>query len=140
MKLKVASILLLVNSSICLSAQDTLFFDTNNPDDTSVEEVYSINDLILGGKYTLEVEGTYSIWNASFLTNPCCFIETSPTFPSPNVSINGNVGADIEYFFSLPEGTRCAGQTFPIIAFPTPRFEISLDSGQSWYDPQTSTP
>jgi len=65
MKLKVASILLLVNSSICLSAQDTLFFDTNNPDDTSVEEVYSINDLILGGKYTLEVEGTYSIWNAS---------------------------------------------------------------------------
>ena len=116
-------------------------YDTyNNVNDAVVQEVFDTNPLVSGSDYCLTVTGTYSIWIPSFWSSPCGFPESAPMFPSLGGAVTGIVGFDIEYKFSFPNASACAGETFPAIATPTPRIEFTLDNGLTWFDPSTTTP
>jgi hypothetical protein len=118
-----------------LIAQHNYSFDTYNPDDNKIEELFDTVRLISGFTYRLEVAGTYSIWAPSYWSNPCGKIETAPMIPSPLGFKTGNVGFDMEYEFSYPTSSHCNNN--PVFPNPTPRIEITLDSGESWFHPTT---
>ena len=121
-----------INVSYC---HHNFNFDTYNLNDTLVEHVYDSINLDSGVIYTIQVEGTYSIWSPNYWSNPCGTIENSPIFPSSSGFMTGNVSCDMEYFFSYPTTSLCNTATFPNA---TSRIEISLDNGQSWFHPSST--
>lgn len=117
-----------------VNAQHSFYFDAYNTDDNKVEESFDSYVLVEGGVYELEIEGTYSIWQPSYWTNPCGTITNAPIYPSTAGSKTGLVGFDMEYVFSLPS-SRCAGKTLP---YTTPRIECTTDNGSNWSHPSTT--
>lgn len=117
--------------------QIVLDFDTYNVNDNLVEEIYASTSLKSDVEYCMEVLGTYSIWAPAYWTNPCGIIEHSPITPSPSGNRTGNVGFGFRYKFSFPNPSTCIGETFPEIATPSPRIEITLDNGATWFHPDT---
>ena len=118
--------------SIPSFAQHSFNFDPFNINDTLIEHTFDTVVLNTGTVYTMQVEGTYSIWAPSYWSNPCGTIENSPIFPSPAGNMTGPVSCDMKYFFSFPILSLCDTANFPI---PTERMEISLDNGQTWFHP-----
>lgn len=118
-------------------SQHTVYFDTYNTNDALIEEVFDAVPLTNGMTYDMKVKGTYSIWAPSYWTRPCGNVERAPLFTSPVGFRTGTVGTDMEYFFALPNRSKCNGNPLPL---QTPRIEISLDSGATWFHPQTQDP
>lgn len=120
-----------VASAFMASAQHTFFYDTYDPDDTSIKVVTDTYTLDACGNYTLTVDGSYSIWVASSWGSGCGTPDALPMYPTPGVT-NGNVGFDMEYMFAMKYSSHPLCGSLPSA---TPRIEISLDGGSTWFHP-----
>lgn len=116
-------------------AQHVFEFDTYNSDDSLVEASFDSINLDSGFIYDLNIEGTYSIWGTPAWLDPCGTIDSAPMYPSPTGFMTGIVSCDMEYFFAYPTTYLCDTASFPN---GTPRMEISLDNGQTWFHPTTT--
>ncbi len=116
------------------NAQVEFVFDTQNTDDTQIQQYWYGFVSKAGEKYNLIIEGTYSNWDTADWTDPCGSPETAPRFESKEGSITGTVGQDAEYTFALPNADTCNGQTLPK---RSSSIEITLDDGDKWFHPST---
>jgi len=135
--MKIPYSLLLILFVVPLSGQIRFEYDTYNWNDNTIEEEFASDPLKAGVEYTMQVEGTYSIWPPNNWSRPCGVIEDAAMFPSDKGYKTGNVGFDFEYIFSYPNSRLCAGVNFPFNP-PKARIEISLDNGNTWFHPTTS--
>jgi hypothetical protein len=119
-----------------LPCQHVVEFDTYNTDDHVIEHYFDKVPLEAGKEYSLEVEGTYSIWAPYYWSNPCGKIEKAPMYPSSGGGFStGKVSYDMAYCFSLPNYSKCNSHDLP---HKTSRIEISLDNGRTWFHPTTT--
>ena len=90
-----------------------------------------------GKKYNLIVEGTFSIWSASFWTDPCGHQELTVRYPSKDGDKDGQGGFDMEYNFARPNADKCTGFGPPL---RYKGIEISTDGGKTWKHPNNTEP
>ena len=133
--MRILFIVLTIIISIDSYSQSVLNYDTYEPNDTDLKEVFDTLNLHIAKRYDLQVVGTYSAWSPNYWSANCGEVENSPLYPSASGYSTGNVGYDFEYVFSYPSYSLCNGASFP---FPSLRFEISLDNGLTWFHPLTS--
>ena len=98
-----------------------------------------------GVPYIVTVEGTVSIWPKTSWSAVCAgTVNPLPDFPTLDPSVvNGPVGIDAAYMFAFPKSSPslCPGgnpKNTPPFRFR--KFEVSTDSGVTWFAPEPTFP
>src|SRR5690606_36740887 len=104
-----------------------LELDMHRPDGSTAAVTGPV--LEAGKAYRMIIQGTYSIWDNEWNSEPCGGTpEAEPMFPSPGSS-NVMVGVDAEFYFAVPSGSVLCNNTSPQ-SCGTP--SISLDGGNDF--------
>ncbi|MBO6516110.1 MAG: gliding motility-associated C-terminal domain-containing protein [Bacteroidia bacterium] len=112
--------------------QEVFYFDTYHPNDNMAHEVFGLEVMEEDKEYSVQIEGTYSIWVPQYWSDPCGQKEATPLFPSVEGHRTGDVGMDMEFIYSLPTSSLCSQRTLP---YRRDRIELSLDNGNTWFHP-----